>query len=160
MRPRQRTASRTSPQARSWWSRRIQISSRGGNNCILEDKGRSRSKQVISAFADDERCGGEEPDGKEEVNPRAEAFLEIIGRVPPGEMEAVLSACGIGPTAEVAEQVLKSCACYSRPKSAVRFFRWAARSVAHTAYAWNLLVDILGKAAMFEPMWDAIRSMN
>ncbi|PUZ48065.1 hypothetical protein GQ55_7G215700 [Panicum hallii var. hallii] len=100
------------------------------------------------------------PDGEEEANPRAEAFLEIIGRVPPGEVEAALSACGIGPTAEVAELVLKSRACYSRPKSAVRFFRWAARSVAHTVYAWNLLVDILGKAAMFEPMWDAIRSMN
>jgi len=100
------------------------------------------------------------PDGEEEANPRAEAFLEIISNVPPGEVEAALSACGIGPTAEVAERVLKSRACYSRPKSAVRFFRWAARSVEHTAYAWNLLVDILGKAAMFEPMWDAIRSMN
>ncbi|OEL27859.1 Pentatricopeptide repeat-containing protein [Dichanthelium oligosanthes] len=100
------------------------------------------------------------PDGEEEANPRVEAFLEIIGRVPAGEVEAALSACGIDPSAEVAEQVLKSRVCYSRPKSAVRFFRWAARSVAHTAYAWNLLVDILGKAAMFEPMWDAIRSMN
>ncbi|RCV34573.1 hypothetical protein SEVIR_7G179800v4 [Setaria viridis] len=100
------------------------------------------------------------PGGEEEANPRAEAFLEIIGRVPTGEVEAALSACGIGPTAEVAELVLKSRVCYSRPKSAVRFFRWAAQSVAHTAYAWNLLVDILGRAAMFEPMWDAIRSMN
>lgn len=105
-------------------------------------------------------AAGKSPDGEEETNPRAEAFLEIIGRVPAGEVEAALSACGIGPTAEVAEQVLKSRICYSRPKSAVRFFRWAARSVAHTAYAWNLLVDILGKAAMFEPMWDAIRSMK
>ncbi|WVZ86430.1 hypothetical protein U9M48_033209 [Paspalum notatum var. saurae] len=100
------------------------------------------------------------PDGEEEANPRAEAFLDIIGRVPAGEVEAALSACGIAPTVEVAEQVLKSRVCYSRPKSAVRFFRWAGRSVAHTAYAWNLLVDILGKAAMFEPMWDAIRSMK
>ncbi|XP_062226192.1 pentatricopeptide repeat-containing protein At1g77360, mitochondrial-like [Phragmites australis] len=100
------------------------------------------------------------PNGGEEANPRAEAFLEILGRVPAGEVEAALSSCGIGPTAEVAEQVLKSRVCYSRPKSAVRFFRWAARSVVHSAYAWNLLVDILGKAAMFEPMWDAIRSMK
>ncbi|KAG0526672.1 hypothetical protein BDA96_06G165800 [Sorghum bicolor] len=96
----------------------------------------------------------------EESNPRAEAFLEIICRVPAGEVEAALSACGIGPTAEVAELVLKSCECYKRPKSAVRFFRWAGLSLSHTAYAWNLLVDILGKAAMFEPMWDAIRSMH
>jgi pentatricopeptide repeat protein len=100
------------------------------------------------------------PGGEEETNPRAEAFLEIIGRVPMGEVESALSACGIGPTAEVAELVLKSRVCYSRPKSAVRFFRWAAQSVEHTAYAWNLLVDILGKAAMFEPMWDAVRSMH
>ncbi|EES11123.1 pentatricopeptide repeat-containing protein At1g77360, mitochondrial [Sorghum bicolor] len=96
----------------------------------------------------------------EESNPRAEAFLDIICRVPAGEVEAALSACGIGPTAEVAELVLKSCECYKRPKSAVRFFRWAGLSLSHTAYAWNLLVDILGKAAMFEPMWDAIRSMH
>lgn len=100
------------------------------------------------------------PDGEGEVNLRVEAFLEILGRVSTGEVEAALSACGIGPTAEVAEQVLNSSVCYSRPKSAVRFFRWAARTVAHTAYAWNLLVDILGKAAMFEPMWDAVRSMH
>ncbi|GJN27008.1 hypothetical protein PR202_gb14984 [Eleusine coracana subsp. coracana] len=100
------------------------------------------------------------PDGEEEANPRVEAFLEILGRVSAGEVEAALSSCGIGPTAEVAEQVLKSSICYSRPKSAVRFFRWAGRTVAHTAYAWNLLVDILGKAAMFDPMWDAVRSMK
>jgi pentatricopeptide repeat protein len=100
------------------------------------------------------------PDGEDEVNPRVEAFLEILGRVPTGEAEAALSSCGIGPTPDVAEQVLNSGVCYSRPKSAVRFFLWAARTVTHTAYAWNLLVDILGKAAMFEPMWDAVRSMK
>ncbi|KAF0894341.1 hypothetical protein E2562_038395 [Oryza meyeriana var. granulata] len=99
----------------------------------------------------------EGPDG--EASPRAEAFLEILGRVQPGDAEAELSSCSIGPTAEVAEQVLRSRVCYSRPKSAVRFFVWAGRSVKHTSYAWNLLVDILGKAGMFEPMWDAIRSM-
>ncbi|CAN6240185.1 unnamed protein product [Urochloa humidicola] len=91
---------------------------------------------------------------------RADVFVGIIRSVPTGEVEASLSSRGIGPTAEAAELVLKSNDCYSRPKSAVRFFRWAARSVAHTPYAWNLLVDILGKAGMFEPMWDAIRSMN
>lgn len=100
------------------------------------------------------------PDGEDETNPRVETFLGILGRVPAGEVETALSSCGIGPTAEVAEQVLNSGVCYTRPKSAVRFFRWAARTVAHTAYAWNLLVDILGKAAMFEPMWDAVLSMK
>uniref|UniRef100_A0A0E0AA85 Uncharacterized protein n=1 Tax=Oryza glumipatula TaxID=40148 RepID=A0A0E0AA85_9ORYZ len=38
------------------------------------------------------------------------------------DAEAELSSYGIGPTAEVAEQVLRSRVCYSRPKSAVRFF--------------------------------------
>uniref|UniRef100_A0A0D9Y8R5 Pentacotripeptide-repeat region of PRORP domain-containing protein n=1 Tax=Oryza glumipatula TaxID=40148 RepID=A0A0D9Y8R5_9ORYZ len=99
------------------------------------------------------------PDGEED-SPRAEAFLEILGRVQPGDAEAELSSCGIGPTAEVAEQVLRSRVCYSRPKSAVRFFVWSGRSVKHTGYAWNLLVDILGKAGMEEPMWDAVRTMN
>uniref|UniRef100_A0A0D9W788 Pentatricopeptide repeat-containing protein-mitochondrial domain-containing protein n=1 Tax=Leersia perrieri TaxID=77586 RepID=A0A0D9W788_9ORYZ len=94
-----------------------------------------------------------------ESSHRAEAFLEILGRVQPGDAEAELSSCGIGPTAEVAEQVLRSGVCYSRPKSAVRFFIWAGRSVKHTGYARNLLVDILGKAGMFQPMWDAVRSM-
>ncbi|CAN6276320.1 unnamed protein product [Urochloa humidicola] len=104
---------------------------------------------------------GPDGEGEEEAKRHAEAvFLGIIGSVPTGEVEASLSTEGIAPTAEVAELVLKSRACYSRPKSAVRFFRWAALSVTHTPYAWNLLVDILGKAAMFEPMWDAIRSMN
>ncbi|KAL6651050.1 hypothetical protein ACP70R_009975 [Stipagrostis hirtigluma subsp. patula] len=100
------------------------------------------------------------PGGEEEASPRAEAFVDILGRFPAGEVEEPLSACGIDPTEEVAEEVLKSRVCYSRPKSAVRFFRWAARSITHTAYAWNLVVDILGKAGMFEPMWDAIRSMK
>jgi pentatricopeptide repeat protein len=95
-----------------------------------------------------------------EGSPRAEAFLDILGRVPPADVEAALTSCGVGPTAEAAEQVLKSPVCYSRPKSAVRFFRWAKRSVQLTAYAWNLLVDILGKAAMFDPMWDAVLSMS
>uniref|UniRef100_A0A453CHG1 Uncharacterized protein n=1 Tax=Aegilops tauschii subsp. strangulata TaxID=200361 RepID=A0A453CHG1_AEGTS len=74
---------------------------------------------------------------------RVEAFLDILGRVPMGEVEGALTSCGVGPTAEAAEQVLKSETCYSRPKSAVRFFRWAKASVQLTPLAWNLLVDIL-----------------
>uniref|UniRef100_A0ACD5V6P3 Uncharacterized protein n=1 Tax=Avena sativa TaxID=4498 RepID=A0ACD5V6P3_AVESA len=95
-----------------------------------------------------------------EDSPRVEVFLDILGRVPPSDVEAALTSCGVGPTAEAAELVLKSPICYSRPKSAVRFFRWAKQSVQLTAYSWNLLVDILGKAAMFDPMWDAVLSMS
>lgn len=96
---------------------------------------------------------GEEP-------PRVKAFLDILGRVPPSEVEAALTSCGAGPTPESAELVLRSPVCYARPKSAVRFFRWAKQSAQLSAYAWNLLVDILGKAAMFDPMWDAVLSMS
>ncbi|EMS66967.1 hypothetical protein TRIUR3_28674 [Triticum urartu] len=77
-----------------------------------------------------------------------------------GEGEGEETSCGVAPTAEAAEQVLKSTTCYERPKSAVRFFRWAKASVQLTPLAWNLLVDILGKAAMFDPMWDAVLSMS
>ncbi|XP_020164747.1 pentatricopeptide repeat-containing protein At5g15010, mitochondrial [Aegilops tauschii subsp. strangulata] len=101
-----------------------------------------------------------EGEGEGEGSQRVEAFLDILGRVPMGEVEGALTSCGVGPTAEAAEQVLKSETCYSRPKSAVRFFRWAKASVQLTPLAWNLLVDILGKAAMFDPMWDAVLSMS
>lgn len=30
----------------------------------------------------------------------------------------------------------------------------------HNEHSWNLMVDLLGKNQLFEPMWDAIRSMN
>ncbi|KQJ83642.1 pentatricopeptide repeat-containing protein At1g77360, mitochondrial [Brachypodium distachyon] len=105
-----------------------------------------------------EKKSPEAPEGKEKSP--AEAFLEIVERTPLGEVETALISCNVVPTADVAEQVLKSDICYSRPKSAVRFFRWASKSLKLTAYAWNLLIDILGKASMFEPMWDAIRSMS
>jgi pentatricopeptide repeat protein len=100
------------------------------------------------------------PDRDDEVNPRVEAFLEILGRVPTGEVEAALSSYDIGPTPDVVEQVLNNGACYSRPKSVVHFLLLVARTVTHTTYVWNLLIDILGKAGMFEPMWDAIKSMK
>ncbi|PWZ03987.1 hypothetical protein Zm00014a_004154 [Zea mays] len=101
-----------------------------------------------------------EREEEERREPARGGFLEIICRVPAGEVEAALSACGIGPTAEVEELVLKSRECYKRPKSAVCFFAGRDSPCRTTAYAWNLHVDILGKAAMFEPMWDAIRSMK
>jgi hypothetical protein len=89
------------------------------------------------------------PDGDDEVNPLVKAFLEILGRAPMGEVEAVLSSYGIGPMPDVVEQVLNNGACYSCPKSIVLLVVW---TVTYTTYAWNLLIDILGKAGMFEPM--------
>jgi hypothetical protein len=42
-------------------------------------------------------------------------------------VEATLSSFGIGPTLDVAEQVVNIGVCYSRPMSAVHFFLWAPR---------------------------------
>ncbi|XP_072955671.1 pentatricopeptide repeat-containing protein At5g15010, mitochondrial-like [Typha angustifolia] len=89
---------------------------------------------------------------------RVVAFRQILSRVQPSEVEAVLSGCGIPPTPEVVESVLRLS--YASPAAAVRFFRWSGLSIKHSSYAWNLMVDILGKNALFEPMWDAIRSMR
>ncbi|CAL9781227.1 unnamed protein product [Musa acuminata subsp. burmannicoides] len=89
---------------------------------------------------------------------RVRAFYEILSRVPPAEVESVLSRCGITPLPEHVDVVLRLC--YAFPAAAVKFFRWSGLSLKHTHYAWNLMVDILGKNRMFEPMWDAIRSMK
>ncbi|XP_074589454.1 pentatricopeptide repeat-containing protein At5g15010, mitochondrial-like [Curcuma longa] len=91
-------------------------------------------------------------------DPRVRAFCDILSRVPPAEVETVLSRCGITPLSEHVEAVLRLC--YATPAAAVRFFRWAGLTLKHTPYAWNLMVDILGKNGLFEPMWDAIRSMK
>ncbi|WOL09492.1 pentatricopeptide repeat-containing protein [Canna indica] len=91
-------------------------------------------------------------------DPRVGAFCEILSRVPPAELESVLSRCGISPLPEHVEAVLRLC--YASPDSAISFFRWTGRSLKHTPYAWNLMVDILGKNGQFETMWDAIRSMK
>ncbi|KAG6487359.1 hypothetical protein ZIOFF_055945 [Zingiber officinale] len=91
-------------------------------------------------------------------DPRVRAFCDILSRVPPAEVETVLSRCGITPLSEHVESVLRLC--YATPATAVRFFRWAGLTLKHSPYAWNLMVDILGKNGLFEPMWDAIRSMK
>ncbi|XP_020093257.1 pentatricopeptide repeat-containing protein At1g77360, mitochondrial-like [Ananas comosus] len=91
-------------------------------------------------------------------DPRVVAFREILSRVPASEVEAVLSRCGLAPLPEVVEAVLRQS--YASPATAVRFFRWSGLKAKHTAGAWNLMVDVLGKNALFEPMWDAIRSMR
>lgn len=58
------------------------------------------------------------------------------------------------------EEVLKLS--YRCPGPAVKFFRWAAYQLHHqnSPYAWNLVVDLLGKNHLFDAMWDAIKSMH
>ncbi|GAB4857969.1 hypothetical protein Ancab_015874 [Ancistrocladus abbreviatus] len=93
-----------------------------------------------------------------EVSPKARLFCEIIARASPSDVESALSATGIRPYPEVVEEVLKLL--YGTPQAAVKFFRWAGLAQKPSVYAWNLMVDLLGKNRMFEPMWDAIRSMK
>ncbi|GAB2300081.1 hypothetical protein Dimus_034122 [Dionaea muscipula] len=51
---------------------------------------------------------------------------------------------------------------YGHPASAVKFFKWAGHHLNdnHSPYAWNLVVDLLGKNLLFDAMWDAIKSMK
>ncbi|XP_059640528.1 pentatricopeptide repeat-containing protein At1g77360, mitochondrial-like [Cornus florida] len=93
-----------------------------------------------------------------DVSPSARVICEILGKVSPHELETVLSSSGIKPLPEIVEEVLKLS--YGSPAAAVKFFRWAGLNQKHSAHAWNLMVDLLGKNGMFEPMWDAIRSMK
>lgn len=91
-------------------------------------------------------------------DPRVRSLCDILSRTPTTELERALSSCGITPVPELVEAVL--CLSYSSPASAVQFFRWSGLSVKHSSRSWNLMVDILGRNALFDAMWDAIRSMK
>ncbi|CAM8940829.1 unnamed protein product [Rhodiola kirilowii] len=93
-----------------------------------------------------------------DVSPRAKVLFEILTGVPSQAIDAALAECPITPTPDVVEEVLKLS--YSVPDVAVKLFRWAGLTRKHSSYAWNLMVDLLGKNQLFEPMWDAIRSMK
>lgn len=92
------------------------------------------------------------------TDPIVRVFCDILSRVPAGEIESALTLTGLKPLPSHVESVLRLS--YSHPASAVKFFRWSGLSTKHSHYAWNLMVDILGKNSLFEPMWDAIRSMK
>lgn len=92
------------------------------------------------------------------VSSTARTFCEILTRASPHEVESALSRTGLIPAPEVVQEVLKLS--YESPSSAIKFFRWSSCSQKHSAYTWNLMVDLLGKNQLFDPMWDAIRSMR
>ncbi|KAG9144880.1 hypothetical protein Leryth_027364 [Lithospermum erythrorhizon] len=77
--------------------------------------------------------------------------------VPPNR---VLDDTGIRVSQEDVEQVLKLS--YSHPAPSMKFFRWAGFHLndKHSPYAWNLVVDLLGKNCLFDAMWDAIKSLQ
>ncbi|KAG4938958.1 hypothetical protein AAZX31_16G098500 [Glycine max] len=92
------------------------------------------------------------------VSSTARALCDILTRSSPQDIESALSSSGIVPEEECTNEVLRLS--YNYPSSAVKFFRWAGRGKKHPVHTWNLMVDLLGKNQLFEPMWDAVRSMK
>ncbi|KAL3719488.1 hypothetical protein ACJRO7_004452 [Eucalyptus globulus] len=92
--------------------------------------------------------------------PKIRVLCEIVARTPAHAVEEVLGDAGIGVGQEDVEDVLKLS--YAFPGAAVKFFRWAGHQLKddHSPYAWNLVVDMLGKNALFDAMWDAVKSMQ
>ncbi|KAK4557375.1 hypothetical protein RGQ29_007218 [Quercus rubra] len=89
----------------------------------------------------------------------ARTLCEILTRSSPTAIETALSSTGISLSTDLVCEVLKYC--YHYPSSAVKFFRWAGQQgTKHSTPAWNLMVDLLGKNQLFDPMWDAVRSMK
>lgn len=92
--------------------------------------------------------------------PKIKILCEIIASTHSLGVEKVLDDTGIRVTQEVVEDVLKLS--YGFPGPAVKFFRWSGFQLndKHSPYAWNLVVDLLGKNCLFDAMWDAIKSMK
>ncbi|KAM7267328.1 hypothetical protein ACFE04_009494 [Oxalis oulophora] len=92
------------------------------------------------------------------ISPSATIICEILTRASPQDIESKLSSSGVTPTSSLVEEILKLS--YNNPSSAIKFFRWATNTCHLLDKAWNLMVDLLGKNQLFDPMWDAIRSMK
>ncbi|CAO2825332.1 unnamed protein product [Amaranthus hypochondriacus] len=94
------------------------------------------------------------------LSPKIKSICEIIAKTLPSSVEKCLDDNGIRVTHEDVEQVLKLS--YNYPACAVKFFKWAGYKLndRHSPYAWNLLVDMLGKNSLYDAMWDAIKSMK
>ncbi|KAL5745137.1 hypothetical protein ACOSP7_026283 [Xanthoceras sorbifolium] len=92
--------------------------------------------------------------------PTIKQLCEIVANTPSLTVERVLEGTGIRVSQEIVEQVLKHS--YAYPGPAVKFFRWSAYQLneRQSPYAWNLVVDLLGKNSLFDAMWDAIKSMK
>lgn len=95
-----------------------------------------------------------------DLPPKIRALCEIVAKTPSLAVEKVLGDSGIGVRQEDVEEVLKLS--YGFPGSAVKFFRWSGHQLKddHSPYAWNLVVDMLGKHSLFDAMWDAVKSMR
>ncbi|KAL9447720.1 hypothetical protein AB3S75_015240 [Citrus x aurantiifolia] len=85
-------------------------------------------------------------------------ICEILAHASSDDIESALACTGIIPTPDLVHEVLQLS--YNSPSSAVDFFRWAGRGQRLSPYAWNLMVDVLGKNGRFEQMWNAVRVMK
>ncbi|XP_057501551.1 pentatricopeptide repeat-containing protein At1g77360, mitochondrial-like [Actinidia eriantha] len=94
------------------------------------------------------------------LTPKVKLLCEIIASTHSLSVEKVLGDTGIRVSQEDVEDVLKLS--YGFPGPAVKFFRWSGFQLGdkHSPYAWNLVVDLLGKNCLFDAMWDAIKSMK
>ncbi|XP_059641898.1 pentatricopeptide repeat-containing protein At1g77360, mitochondrial-like [Cornus florida] len=92
--------------------------------------------------------------------PKVKLLCEIISNTHSLGIEEVLEKTGIRVYQQDVEEVLKLS--YGFPGPAVKFFKWSGFQLndQHSPYAWNLVVDLLGKNGLFDPMWDAIKSMR
>lgn len=104
------------------------------------------------------------PTNKEapDMAPKTRIFCDILAsRADDEELNAELDKADIRVSIADVEQVLRFS--YAHPRAAAAFFRWAGYRYLgheHSPYSWNLLVDILGKNRLFEPMWDTVKSMQ
>ncbi|KAL7612378.1 hypothetical protein Lser_V15G07361 [Lactuca serriola] len=91
---------------------------------------------------------------------KVKLLCEIIVQTPPLEVDRVLEDAGIRVSTDIVEDVLKLS--YAHPSAAGKFFRWSGYQLhdRHSPYAWNLIVDMLGKNGSFDAMWKAIESMH
>ncbi|XP_045820160.1 pentatricopeptide repeat-containing protein At1g77360, mitochondrial-like [Trifolium pratense] len=91
---------------------------------------------------------------------KSESLFEIISKNPYLTFEKSLEDVCVNLTPQDVEEVLKLC--YEFPTHAVKFFRWADPHINHnhSPYAWYLVIDILGKNRLFEPMWDWVKLMR
>jgi pentatricopeptide repeat protein len=77
------------------------------------------------------------------------------------ETSAALDDTDVRITTTDVERVLRFS--YTHARASVAFFRWAGHrhlGHEHSPYAWNLVVDILGKNRLFDLMWDTVASMR
>jgi pentatricopeptide repeat protein len=95
-----------------------------------------------------------------DLPPKIRLLCEILASCA-RNVEAALDDADVRVTTADVEQVLRFS--YAHPRAAADFFRWAGHrhlGHEHSPYAWNLLVDILGKNRLFDPMWETVASMR